>query len=72
MLSIMQEDVLYIQYLRAHALFASLQLDYITTTDRLLGPTTCVPHLDGGIPLSALPKAGVYPEISNGGPQFQT
>ena len=38
--------------------------------DRLLGPTTCLPHEDGGIPLSALPKdttsklAGLFPTLS--------
>ena len=26
------------------------------TTGRLVGPSTCLPHEDGGIPLSALPK----------------
>ena len=38
------------------ARFASLQLDWATTTGRLLGPTTCLPHENGGISLSALPK----------------
>ena len=33
----------------AHALFASLQLDWAITTGRLLGPTTCLPHEDGGV-----------------------
>ena len=40
----------------AHALFVSLQLDWATTMGRLLGPTTCLPHKDGDIPLSLLPK----------------
>ena len=37
-------------------LFASLQLDWATITDRLLGPATCLPHKDGTILLSVLPK----------------
>ena len=37
------------------ALFASLQLDWPTTTGRLLDPGTFLPHEDGGIPLSVLP-----------------
>ena len=56
-LSILQEDVcMYAHCVSAHALFASLQLDWGSTTGRLLGPTTCVPQKDGGIPLSVLPK----------------
>ena len=38
----------------AHALFACLLSHWITATGRLLGPTTCLPHKDGGIPLNAL------------------
>ena len=38
------------------ALFASLQLEWSTPAGRLFGPTTCLPHKDGGIPLSILPK----------------
>ena len=40
------------------------------TTGRLLGPTTCLPHKDGGIPLSASPKdttsklAGLFSTLS--------
>ena len=41
---------------RAQARFAGLSSDWATTTGRLLGPTICLPHKDGGIPLSALPK----------------
>ena len=39
---------------RAHALFACLLSHWITATGRLLGPTTCLPHKDGGILLNAL------------------
>ena len=38
------------------ALFASFQLDWATTTGRLLGSFTCLPHEDGGILLIVLPK----------------
>ena len=38
------------------ALFASLQLNWATTTVRLLWPSTCLPHRDGGIPLNVLPE----------------
>ena len=38
------------------ALFASFQCDWDTTTSRLLGLATCVPHKDGGIPSSVLLK----------------
>ena len=41
----------------SHALFVSLQLDFATMMGRLLGPTTCLPHKEGGIPLGVLPKA---------------
>ena len=34
----------------------SLQLGWVTTTGRLLGPTTCLRCKDGGIPSSVLPK----------------
>ena len=34
----------------------SLSSFWGTTTGRLLTPTTCLPHEDGGIPFSALPK----------------
>ena len=37
-------------------LFASLQLDWATTTSRMLGPATCLPHKDGGIRLDVLPN----------------
>ena len=47
---------MYIHCVRAHALFVSLQLGWAITTGRLLGPATCLPYEDGGIPLSALPK----------------
>ena len=53
MLSIMQRDVHTLR--KAHAYFASLQLDWATTTGRLLGHTSCLPHKDRGIPLSVLP-----------------
>ena len=46
-LSIMQEDVRYKHYVCAQARFASLQLDWATTTGRLLGPAPCLPHEDG-------------------------
>ena len=56
--SFMQEDV-YIGH-TALALTLGLQvfsLTGATTTGRLLGPTICLPHKDGGgIPLSVLPK----------------
>ena len=42
--------------MRAWARFARLSSDWTTTTGRLLGPATCLPYEDGGIPLSALPK----------------
>ena len=45
-----------IHCISAHALFASLQLDWAIATGRLLGPTTCLPHKDRGILLSILPK----------------
>ena len=38
------------------ALFASLQLNWFTTTSRLLGSATCPSHKDGGIPLSVFPN----------------
>ena len=47
---------MYIHCMCAQARFASFQLDWATTTGRLLGPTTCLPHENGGIPLSTLPK----------------
>ena len=54
---IMQEDA-YIGY-TAFAHVLGLQVfsqTKATTTGRLLGPTICVPHKGGGIPLSVLPK----------------
>ena len=45
-----------LQCVSAHARFESLELDWAITMGRLLGPTTCLPHKDGGIPLSVLPK----------------
>ena len=54
-LSIMQEDVHTLRVC-AHARFSRLQLDRATTTARLLGPTTCLPHENRGSPLSAFPK----------------
>ena len=36
-------------------MFACLLSDWSTTTGRLLGSTTCLPHKDGGMPLSAFP-----------------
>ena len=56
-MSIMQEDG-YISY-TALALTLDLQIfswTEATTTGRLFGPTTCLPHGDGDIPLSILPK----------------
>ena len=44
---------MYIHCLYAQAQFASLQLDWATTMGRLLGPTTCLPHENRGILLSA-------------------
>ena len=50
--------------------FASLQLDWSTTTGRLLGPTTCLPHKDGDISFSVLLKdttnklAGLFSTLS--------
>ena len=41
---------------RAHARFACLSSDWATSAGKLLGPATCQPHEDGGIPLSILPK----------------
>ena len=38
------------------AFFANLQLNLAITTSRLLGPASCLPHKDGGIPFSVLPK----------------
>ena len=67
----MQEDV-YINY-TALALTLSLQVfscTGATTTVRLLGHTTCLPHKDKGIPLSVLPKnttsklAGLFSTLS--------
>ena len=43
-------------FVRAHARFACLSSEWTTTTGKLLGPTICLPHKDGVIPLSALPK----------------
>ena len=54
----------------AQARFACLSSDWATTTGRLLGPTICLPHKDGDIPLSALPKdttselAGLFSTLS--------
>ena len=36
--------------------FASLQLDWPTTMGKLFGSAICLPHKDGGISLSILPK----------------
>ena len=44
----------------AHALFASLQLDWATTACILHGPTNCLPHEDGGVLLSVLPTCSPY------------
>ena len=55
--SFMQEDVL-IGY-TALALRLGLQVfsyNGAATTGRLLGPTICLPHKDGGITLRVLPK----------------
>ena len=38
------------------ALLACLQLDWVTTTGKLLGRATCLSHKDVGIPLSVLPN----------------
>ena len=46
---------MHIHCVRAHDLFAGLQFDRATTTGRLLGPITCLPHKDEEIPLSVLP-----------------
>ena len=40
----------------AHALFACLSSNWATTTVRLLGPATSLPHRDGGILLSVFPE----------------
>ena len=40
----------------AHARLACLSSDWATTSGRLPDSATCIPHEDGGIPLSALPK----------------
>ena len=66
----MQEDV-YIGY-TALAITLGLRVFSLagaTTTGRLLGPTICLPHKDGGIPLSVLPKdtsklAGLFSTLS--------
>ena len=50
---------MYIHCVGAHALFASLQINWVTTTSRLFGPVICLPNKDGGIPLSALPKDAI-------------
>ena len=69
--SIMQEDV-YISY-TASALTLRLRAfswTGATTTGRLLGPTTCLPHKNGSIPSSVLPKdatsklAGLFSTLS--------
>ena len=36
--------------------FACLWLDWANMTGKPLGPVTCLPHEDGGIPLSVLPE----------------
>ena len=36
-------------------MFTCLSSDWATTTGRLHGPTNCLAHKDGGIPLNALP-----------------
>ena len=41
---------------RAYSLFACLLSDWAPATDRLLCPTTCLPHEDMDVSLSALPK----------------
>ena len=41
---------------RGHARFACLLSDWVTTTGRVLGHATCLPHKDGGMSLNALPK----------------
>ena len=51
---------MYINCVSAHARFVSLQLDWPTKTTRLLGPTTCLLHENGGIPLSALPACSSH------------
>ena len=69
--SIMQKDV----YIGYTALALTLGLQFFsktgaTTTGRLLGHITCLPHKDGDIPLSVLPKdtasklAGVFSTLS--------
>ena len=51
--------------------FIYTKLDWATTTGRLLDPTTCLPHEDGDIPLSALTKdttsklTGLYSLLCN-------
>ena len=59
-LSKVYKNILYI-YIGHTALALKLGLQVFsytgaTTTGRLLGPTICLPHKDGGVPLSALPK----------------
>ena len=48
-------------------LFVVLSLQFLvsrdTTTGRLLGPTTCLPLKDEGVPLSAFPK-GITSELA--------
>ena len=54
----------------AHARFACLSSYWAITTGKLLGPTTCLPHENGDMPLSALPKdttsnlAGLFSTLS--------
>ena len=38
------------------AFFACFQVDWAIASGRLLGPVVCLPHKDGGISLSVLPK----------------
>ena len=52
------------------ALFAGLQFNWVTTTGRLLGPATCLPHKDGDNSLNVFPKdttsklAGLFSTLS--------
>ena len=53
-LSIMQESGT--RLLVRSSLFSNLQLEWVTTTDSLLGLASFLPPNDGGIPISPLPK----------------
>ena len=67
-LSITQEDAHTLRERSCSVCESSVRLGH--HDDRLLGPTNCLPHKDGGVPLSVLPKdtksklAGLFSTVS--------